>query len=65
MHITGSLAALAASLVVGKRKDFDSHEFKPNNIPYVILDAGLLWFGWFGFNAGSALAANEIAVSAL
>lgn len=65
VHITAGLTALAASLVVGKRKDFGLHEFKPNNIPYVILGAGLLWFGWFGFNAGSALAANEIAVSAL
>jgi Amt family ammonium transporter len=65
VHVTAGLTALAASLVVGKRKDFGLHEFKPNNIPYVILGAGLLWFGWFGFNAGSALAANEIAVSAL
>lgn len=65
VHITAGLTALAASLVVGKRKDFGLREFKPNNIPYVILGAGLLWFGWFGFNAGSALAANEIAVSAL
>jgi Amt family ammonium transporter len=65
VHITAGLTALAASLVIGKRKDFGLHEFKPNNIPYVILGAGLLWFGWFGFNAGSALAANEIAVSAL
>ena len=65
VHITAGLTALAASLVVGKRRDFGLHEFKPNNIPYVILGAGLLWFGWFGFNAGSALAANEIAVSAL
>ena len=40
-------------------------EFKPTNIPYVILGAGLLWFGWFGFNGGSALAANSIAVSAV
>jgi len=40
-------------------------EFKPTNIPYVILGASLLWFGWFGFNAGSALAANDVAVSAL
>jgi len=65
VHITAGLTALAASLVIEKRKDFGLREFKPNNIPYVILGAGLLWFGWFGFNAGSALAANEIAVSAL
>jgi Amt family ammonium transporter len=65
VHITAGLSALAASLVIGKRKDLGLKEFKPNNIPYVILGAGLLWFGWFGFNAGSALAANDIAVSAL
>ena len=65
VHITAGLSALAAALVIGKRKDLGSKEFKPNNIPFVILGAGLLWFGWFGFNGGSALAANELAVSAL
>jgi Amt family ammonium transporter len=65
VHIAAGISALAAALVIGKRKDLGLKEFKPNNIPYVILGAGLLWFGWFGFNAGSALAANEIAVSAL
>lgn len=65
VHIAAGLSALAAALVIGKRKDLGSKEFKPNNIPFVILGAGLLWFGWFGFNGGSALAANEIAVSAL
>jgi Amt family ammonium transporter len=65
VHITAGISALAAALVVGKRKDLGSKEFKPNNIPFVILGAGLLWFGWFGFNGGSALAANDIAVSAL
>jgi Amt family ammonium transporter len=65
VHITAGLSALAAALVIGKRRDLGSKEFKPNNIPFVILGAGLLWFGWFGFNGGSALAANEIAVSAL
>jgi Amt family ammonium transporter len=65
VHIAAGLSALAAALVLGKRKDLGLKEFKPNNIPYVILGAGLLWFGWFGFNAGSALAANEIAVNAL
>jgi len=65
VHITAGLSALAAALVIGKRKDLGLKEFRPNNIPYVILGAGLLWFGWFGFNAGSALAANNIAVSAL
>ena len=65
VHITAGLSALAAALVIGKRKDLGLKEFKPNNIPFVILGAGLLWFGWFGFNAGSALAANDVAVSAL
>jgi Amt family ammonium transporter len=65
VHITAGLSALAAALVVGKRKDLGLREFKPNSIPFVILGAALLWFGWFGFNAGSALAADETAVSAL
>jgi Amt family ammonium transporter len=65
VHMTAGFTALAAALVIGKRKDLGLKEFKPNNIPYVILGASLFWFGWFGFNAGSALAANEIAVSAL
>jgi Amt family ammonium transporter len=65
VHITAGMSALAAAVVIGKRRDLGLKEFKPNNIPYVILGAGLLWFGWFGFNAGSALAANDLAVSAL
>jgi Amt family ammonium transporter len=66
VHVAAGLSALAAALVVGRRKDFDKRrEFKPSNIPYVLLGAALLWFGWFGFNGGSALAANEWAVSAI
>lgn len=79
VHIAAGMSALAAALVVGRRngcsipwKDHmkaldskNSTEFKPTNIPYVILGAALLWFGWFGFNAGSALAADDLAVSAL
>ena len=66
VHIAAGVSALAAALVIGKRKDYkNGAEFKPNNVPFVILGASLLWFGWFGFNAGSALAANELAVSAL
>ncbi len=66
VHTTAGLSALAAALVVGRRKDADhAKEFRPNNIPFVILGTALLWFGWFGFNAGSSLAANDIAVSAL
>jgi Amt family ammonium transporter len=65
VHMTAGFTALAASLVIGKRKDLGLKEFKPNNIPYVILGASLLWFGWFGFNGGSALSATPLAVSAL
>jgi len=63
VHITAGFSALAAALVIGRRSDMGNG--KPNNIPFVILGASLLWFGWFGFNAGSALAANGLAVSAL
>ncbi len=64
VHIAAGFSALAAAMVIGKRKDFGK-PFHPNNVPFVILGAALLWFGWFGFNGGSALAANGIAVMAL
>ncbi len=64
VHIAAGLSALAAALVIGKRNG-NGHEDKPNSIPFVILGTALLWFGWFGFNAGSALAANGLAASAL
>ncbi len=64
VHMSAGFAALAGAIFLGKRKDFH-HEFKPANIPFVLLGAGLLWFGWFGFNAGSALAANSVATMAL
>jgi len=65
VHIAAGLSALAAALVIGRRKDADNGEFRPNNVPLVVLGASLLWFGWFGFNGGSSLAANTLAVSAL
>jgi len=80
VHISSGISALAAAVVVGRRKGCavpwknamkaldkkdNAAEFKPTNIPYVLLGAALLWFGWFGFNAGSALAADNLAVSAL
>jgi Amt family ammonium transporter len=66
VHITAGLSALAAAIVIGRRKDIEKKEtMKPSNIPYVILGAALLWFGWFGFNAGSALGADSIMVYAL
>jgi len=61
VHINAGIAALVAAVMVGKRKNAAS---EPHNVPYVILGAAILWFGWFGFNAGSGLAANEIAVNA-
>ena len=79
VHVAAGFSALAAALVLGKRrgcvfwkdelksleKKGGANGSKPSNIPYVILGAGLLWFGWFGFNGGSALAANDLAVSAI
>ena len=62
VHISAGLAALAGAMFLGRRKN--AAESLPVNIPYVILGTGLLWFGWFGFNAGSALAANGLAVKA-
>jgi Amt family ammonium transporter len=64
VHITAGLSALAIALVIGKRKGYGKDNMEPSNIPIVVLGAVLLWFGWFGFNGGSALAANGIAASA-
>jgi Amt family ammonium transporter len=61
VHVNAGVAALVAAIVVGKRSDYGSASVLPHNIPTVLLGAGLLWFGWFGFNAGSALAASPIA----
>jgi Amt family ammonium transporter len=64
VHVNAGVAALVAALVVGKRRDYPSSGILPHNVPFTLLGAGLLWFGWFGFNAGSALAANGIAALA-
>ncbi|MEO8861611.1 MAG: ammonium transporter [Ginsengibacter sp.] len=65
VHISAGCAALAGAIVLKRRKVHLEHrEIPPANIPYVLIGTGLLWFGWFGFNAGSALAANSLAVSA-
>jgi Amt family ammonium transporter len=64
VHINAGIAALATALVIGKRKNLDSNTPAPHNLPFIVLGAGLLWFGWFGFNAGSALGANGLAVNA-
>ncbi|WP_019634826.1 ammonium transporter [Actinomadura atramentaria] len=61
VHINAGVAALALALVLGKRRGWPKDPMRPHNLPFVLLGAGLLWFGWFGFNAGSSLAANDIA----
>jgi Amt family ammonium transporter len=61
VHVNAGVAALVAALVVGRRTDYGTTSVLPHNVPTVLLGAGLLWFGWFGFNAGSALAASPIA----
>ena len=64
VHINAGVAALAAILVIGKRKGFGKEAFVPHNLTMTILGTGILWFGWFGFNAGSALGAGELAATA-
>ena len=64
VHISSGFSALAIALVIGKRIGFGSYVMEPHNIPMAMLGAGILWFGWFGFNGGSALAANGLAASA-
>ncbi|MDE3211727.1 MAG: ammonium transporter, partial [Bacteroidota bacterium] len=65
VHISAGCAALAGAIVLKRRRvHIENKEIPPANIPYVLIGTGLLWFGWFGFNAGSALAANSLAVSA-
>ncbi|MCW2945853.1 MAG: hypothetical protein JWR24_2570 [Actinoallomurus sp.] len=58
VHLNAGMAGLAMALVIGKRVGWPKERMRPHNVPFVLLGAGLLWFGWFGFNAGSALAAN-------
>ena len=64
VHISAGMGALAAALVMGKRRGYPADMSPPHNLPFAILGAALLWFGWFGFNAGSALGANGLSVSA-
>ena len=64
VHINAGISALVAAAVIGSRKDFGRQAILPHNVPFTLLGAGLLWFGWFGFNGGSALAANGSAALA-
>lgn len=64
VHILSGVSAIVAALVIGPRKTYPSQIVAPHNVPFILLGAGLLWFGWFGFNAGSALGANSLAVVA-
>jgi len=64
VHISSAAAALACAICVGRRREFGSSAIMPHNLPMTVLGAGILWFGWFGFNAGSALAANGLAANA-
>jgi len=64
VHVNAGAAALAAAIYLGRRRGYGARAFLPHNVPLVILGAGILWFGWFGFNAGSALAAGGLASSA-
>jgi Amt family ammonium transporter len=64
VHISAGVSALAVAIVIGARKGFGTDPMEPHNIPTTVMGAALLWFGWFGFNAGSALAANGVAANA-
>ena len=64
VHISSGVSALVLAILLGKRKNTGKATYHPHNVPFVILGASLLWFGWFGFNAGSALSANALAIHA-
>ena len=65
VHISSGLTALILAVLVGRRKGFGAMSYRPHNVPFIALGAALLWFGWFGFNAGSAFAADGVAALAL
>ncbi len=64
VHVSSGISALVCAMIIGKRRGYGKEPMSPHNLPLCLIGAALLWFGWFGFNAGSALAANELAVSA-
>lgn len=65
VHMTAGFSALAAAIAFGARKDYGKADASPHNVPFILLGTALLWFGWFGFNGGSALAANDVGANAL
>ena len=64
VHISSGISALVAALIIGKRRGYPGEEMRPHNLTMTLIGTGLLWFGWFGFNAGSALGSNQLAVAA-
>ncbi|MBV9467689.1 MAG: ammonium transporter [Abitibacteriaceae bacterium] len=64
VHVNAGFSALVAAILVGPRRDYKTLPLRPHNLPFTLLGAGLLWFGWFGFNAGSALASGQLATAA-
>jgi len=64
VHVSSGISALTLAILLGKRCGYTQQPFRPHNLPFTVLGAALLWFGWFGFNAGSALGANELAANA-
>jgi Amt family ammonium transporter len=65
VHVNAGIAALVVALMIGRRKNLDKGTPSPHNVPFIALGTGMLWFGWFGFNGGSALAADGVAVNAV
>lgn len=65
VHVNAGIAAIVTAVMLGKRRDYKGHAIPPHNITYVVIGAALLWVGWFGFNAGSGLAADGLAANAL
>src|SRR5207249_3525821 len=61
VHISSGMSALVCAVLIGRRKGYGHHPMQPHNLPMTVMGASLLWFGWFGFNAGSALEANGLA----
>jgi len=64
VHTSSGVSALVMAILIGRRIGYQNQPFRPHNLPFTVMGAALLWFGWFGFNAGSALAANELAANA-